>query len=72
MNLQEVTLRFQSLCHDGYSMSELKVKSGDKELKIKDVVFLLEADFLKSPIELMLDDESERENAKLTVLGDDV
>ena len=54
MTLQELTLRFQSLCHDGYSLSEIKVKVGDRELAIKDVTFLLETELLKKPIELKL------------------
>ena len=65
MNLQEVTLRFQSLCHDGYSLSEIKVKVGDRELAIKDVTFLLETELLKKPIELKLGEE----DAKHVVLG---
>lgn len=54
MTLQELTLRFQSLCHDGYSLAKVKLKAGDEEFN------------------LAVDEESERENAKLTVLGDDV
>lgn len=57
MNLQELTCRFQSLCHDGYSLSEVKAKVGENEFSINEVVFLLENDMLKNPIEIKLSEK---------------
>lgn len=57
MTLQELTCRLQSLCHDGYSMSEIKARVGEHECSINDVVFLLENEMLKNPIEIKLSEK---------------
>ena len=59
MNLQELTCRFQSLCHDGYSLSEVKAKIGGNEFNIKDVVFILETELLKKSVEVKLSETEE-------------
>lgn len=60
MTLQELTLRFQSLCHDGYSLAEVKLKAGDKEFNLADVVFLLEMEHLWNPIEVKVDEDAKQ------------
>lgn len=60
MTLQELTLRFQSLCHDGYSLAKVKLKAGDEEFKLADVVFLLEMEHLWNPIEVKVDEDAEQ------------
>ena len=48
MDLREVTTRFQSLCHEGYSDRQLYVDINGTKIPVEDVIFDFKSDVMSN------------------------
>ena len=59
MRLNEVTVRLQELCHDGYSLNKVRIRIWNREFDLEDIVLLLESENAMYTTEVKLTEKEE-------------